>query len=75
MFSISLHHAEHVRRYAVHATPSGWEVICEQDSQLTTRHYEDWHRVERTVAVFKWEVSELTASGWQIEREEQQPSS
>jgi hypothetical protein len=74
MFSISLHHAEHVRRYAVHASQSGWEVTREQDRQLTRRHYEDWHRVERTVAVFKWEVSELTASGWQISGEEQQPA-
>jgi hypothetical protein len=70
MFSISLRDAEHVRRYSVTASPSsGWEVILEQDRQpARRRHYDDWHRLECAVAVLKWEVSELTARGWQIDK-------
>jgi hypothetical protein len=68
MFSISLQHAEHVRRYSVFASQSsGWEVVLEQDRQVQQRdHYGDWHRVERALAMFKLEVSDLTARGWRI---------
>jgi len=67
MFSISLRNAEHLRRYSIHALQnSGWEVSLEEDQRVTRHtHYHDWHRVERTLAVFRLEVSELTARGWQ----------
>ena len=75
MFAIVLRHDEHIRRYAVYASPlSGWEATCEDDRHLTRQHYEDWHRVERVLAVFKQEVSELTASGWRIARDESPPA-
>jgi hypothetical protein len=69
MFSISLHRANHIRRYSVSAASgSGWEVRLENDRALTRlEHYQDWHRVERIVAAFRREVSELTEQGWQIE--------
>jgi hypothetical protein len=73
MFTIVLRHDEHIRRYAVYASPqSGWEATCEDDRHLTRQHYEDWHRVERVLAVFRQEVSELTASGWRIAGDESQ---
>jgi hypothetical protein len=28
--------------------------------------YHDWHRVERALAIFRLEVSELTERGWQV---------
>jgi hypothetical protein len=69
MFDICLSRANHTRRYSVvPQEPSGWEVRLEEDRELT-RHaqYHDWHRVERTLAVFRAEVSKLRASGWTLE--------
>jgi hypothetical protein len=66
MFSIILRKAGHTRRYSVSAlVESGWEVTCERDGE-PPRHisYHDWHRVERTLAIFRIEVSELLACGW-----------
>jgi len=68
MFSISLRNADHIRHYSIGShESSGWEVKLEEDSELTRRvFYQDWHRVERALASFKHEVSDLTARGWQI---------
>jgi len=67
MFSVSLRNENHTCRYSiVPRTGWGWEVRVEHEGQLT-RHicYRDWHRVERTLAMFRLEVSQLTALGWQ----------
>jgi hypothetical protein len=68
MYRLSLRSAEHVRRYSIcQAARSGWEVILEEDRTLRRRdHYEDWHRVERALALFEREVSALTADGWLV---------
>jgi hypothetical protein len=69
MFSMSLRLADHVREYSVSARQgAGWEVKLHEDRTLT-RHvwYRDWHRVERTLVIFRHEVAELTAQGWQIQ--------
>jgi hypothetical protein len=70
MFSIALRHDRHTREYAVSASqPSGWELTLQEDLEWTRRvHFEDWHRVERAVAVVKLEVENLTARGWHVER-------
>jgi hypothetical protein len=70
MFSIALRHEHHTREYAVSASqPSGWELTLQEDLERTRRvHFEDWHRVERAVAVVKREVEDLTARGWHVER-------
>ena len=67
MFSVALRNADHIRRFSVSLhTPSGWEVTTERDGESPHRvYYRDWHRVERTLAIFRWEISELTALGWQ----------
>ena len=69
MFSIALRHEEHTRQYAVSASqPSGWELTLQEDLKRTRRvHFEDWHRVERAVAVVRREVEDLTARGWRVE--------
>jgi hypothetical protein len=69
MFSIALRHEEHRREYAVSVSqPSGWELTLEEDLKRIRRvHFEDWHRVERAVAVVKREVEDLTARGWRVE--------
>ena len=67
MFSMRLAHADHVRHYSIAPAASGWEVRCEEDNTLRRLdHYDDWHRVERALQVFKLEVSRLFESGWRL---------
>ena len=68
MFSIVLRNAASTRRYWISTHgDSGWEVILEREGE-PPRHvwYRDWHRVERAMAMFRLEISELTACGWQV---------
>lgn len=68
MFSIVLRKAAFTRRYSIspHAD-AGWEVTLEREGEAPHHvWYHDWHRVERVMAMFRQEVSELTARGWQI---------
>ena len=67
MFSVSLRNADHVRVYSIQSRAGkGWDVTLEEDRAVRRRvHYDDWHRVERALAAFELEVSELTAHGWQ----------
>ncbi len=66
MFAVRLSHADHVRTYSIRAAgTSGWEVRLEEDEKLQRLdHYRDWHRVERTLALFEREVSQLREQGW-----------
>ena len=66
MFSISLRHALETRHYSItFLNSSGWEVKVEHAGEVTRHVYHDWHRVERALALFELEVSNLTALGWQ----------
>jgi hypothetical protein len=67
MFSISIRNARETRRYSISSLgSSGWEVKLEQAGEITRLvHYHDWHRVERALALFQREVSDLTEHGWQ----------
>jgi len=69
MFDLNLASAGHVRHYTVVlAGEAGWEVRVEEDRAVRSSDtYEDWHRVERSLARVKREVSELLARGWTIE--------
>jgi hypothetical protein len=65
MFRVSLHQADHVKRFSITPGTSGWEVRQEEDQKIQRLdHYDDWHRVERTLALFEREVSQLTEQGW-----------
>jgi hypothetical protein len=65
MFSIVLRKADQTRRYSISTLgASGWEVTLEREGEQRRVCYDDWHRVERALAMFKLEVSELTRSGW-----------
>jgi len=68
MFSIVLRNAASTRRYSISSHgESGWEAIPERAGELPHHvWYHDWHRVERTLGMFKLEVSNLTAHGWQV---------
>jgi hypothetical protein len=68
MFSFvkRLRNADHIRRYSIVPTGSGWEVREEQDSRVVRQvHYTDWHRVERARRAFTLEVSNLREQGWE----------
>jgi hypothetical protein len=69
MFSIALRHEQHTRQYAVSASqPSGWELTLQEDLERTKSvHFEDWHRVERAVAVVRLEIEDLRSRGWRVE--------
>ena len=69
MLSIALRHEQHTRKYAVSVSqPSGWELTLLEDLQRIKRvHFEDWHRVERAVAVIKLEIEDLLSRGWRVE--------
>jgi len=68
MFSIVLRNDSSIRRYSISThRESGWEVILEREGEAAHHvWYHDWHRVERTLAMFQLEVSDLTAHGWQV---------
>ena len=67
MFSISLRNDDdRTRSYSISSLgEAGWEVKLEQEGELTRHvYYHDWHRVERMLALFQLEVSNLTEHGW-----------
>ena len=68
MFSITLRRAQHVRQYSIRSTEdAGWEIRLEEDAKLTrSKHYHDWHRVERALARCRREVADLTRQGWKV---------
>lgn len=68
MFDKRLRHAEHIRHYSITSSElSGWEVRLEEDDMLRRHdYYQDWHRVERALASFEREVTELTRRGWTL---------
>ena len=68
MFVFRLRCADHVRHYSISAGSAGWEVKLEEDRTLRRLdHYQDWHRVERAMALFEREAMELTERGWHRE--------
>lgn len=69
MFARQLRYADHVRHYSISpGGAAGWEVRLEEDRTVRRLdHYRDWHRVERALALFEREVTELTQRGWHVE--------
>jgi hypothetical protein len=68
MFAIALRQAAHTRKYRVHPShESGWELTLTEDLKPTRHvHFDDWHRVERALAVLQLEIRELTTNGWRV---------
>jgi hypothetical protein len=72
MFAVRLRNAEHVRQFSVsNRSAAGWEIKREED-RVVKKHVwcHDWHRVERSLALFEREVGLLTAQGWTIQSPE-----
>ena len=67
MFDMRLRHAGHIRHYSITSSDeNGWEVRLQEDQTLRRHdHYRDWHRVERAMVQFEFEVHQLKALGWQ----------
>ena len=68
MFSIVLRNAARPGATPFHptASPAGRSSSNARASCAHHVWYHDWHRVERTLAMFRLEVSNLTAHGWQM---------
>jgi hypothetical protein len=66
MFNLRLSHDEHIRQYSITADDElGWDVRLIEDDRLSQQHYyQDWHRVERSRALFESEARGLEARGW-----------
>ena len=69
MLSVCLRLGDRQRRCSVSAASAkGWEVVRQEDQELVTRtRYHDWHRVERSIALFDREINELLAQGWKVQ--------
>lgn len=69
MFDLNLVSANRVRHYSIIlAGAAGWEATLEEDRAVQWHEtYEDWHRVERTLARVEREVSDLLDHGWTIQ--------
>jgi hypothetical protein len=51
------------------AAGGGWEFRDEMnDHPVQTARYEDWHRVERALALINRTVERLQAEGWMLRR-------
>jgi hypothetical protein len=66
MYVRILRNAAHVHLFSIRSsTPSGWEVREERDGRIVrSRHYGDWHRVERAELTFSLEATRLRDGGW-----------
>ena len=65
LFAKSLQKADSRRRYTIQTTADGWEVREELDSEVVAaKHYQDWHRVERSRRAFMTDMLTLRAEGW-----------
>lgn len=69
MYSIRLRRAAHVRDYSIRSIETlGWEVMYLENRTLRRLDlYDDWHRVERALVLFRREVAELTTDGWEVQ--------
>jgi len=66
LFSRSLYHAGHTRRFEIaRASDAGWVVRSKVDTEVVTdAHYQDWHRVERARMTFETAIRSLENEGW-----------
>jgi hypothetical protein len=59
--------ADGVRSYEVRRSSEGWESSARENPRIVeARHHTDWHRVEHSLARFKYEITVLQARGWRL---------
>ena len=66
MFNHRLEHQGRTRGFLIESRAAGgWDVLEEMDRRVVREvHYDDWHRVERTLNVFTMRVETLKNEGW-----------
>jgi len=65
LFVKQLRQAGKMVRFSVLATPGGWELLEEADSQIVRQvRVSDWHRVERARDMFSLKALSLQDNGW-----------
>ena len=66
MFNHRLEHQGRTRGFLIESRAAGgWDVLEEMDRRVVREvHYDDWHRVERTLNVFAMRVETLMSEGW-----------
>ena len=65
LFARLLRSAGRTWRCSVELDDLGWSVCEEADDRVLIRaHYHDWHRVERTMALFDLKAVALERQGW-----------
>ena len=66
MFNHRLEHEGRTRGFLISSRAAGgWDVLEEMDRRVVREvHYDDWHRVERTLNVFAMRVEILKNEGW-----------
>jgi hypothetical protein len=67
MFALELRRGQEVRTFLVrNAGLSGWELSEEANRRrVRTVRYRDWHRVERAIALIRFEAASLAREGWE----------
>ena len=65
LLAATLVRADQTRTFHIQrAEPSGWEIAEHEDGRVVRRkHQTDWHRVERTLARYLREITDLREQG------------
>jgi hypothetical protein len=66
MYQSSFRYDQQTRHFTVRYTERfGWEVLDATNAHVVRRAvYHDWHRVERAMAMIKYEEALLRRAGW-----------
>ena len=64
-FERRLRREDAIRRYVIHSTESGWEVVEQHGTEVVRKlSLQDWHRVERVRQSLAQELDDLVREGW-----------
>lgn len=65
MYQSSFKYDRQTRQFTIrYSERFGWEVLDAADAQVRRTVYQDWHRVERAMAMIKYQEALLRRAGW-----------
>ena len=66
MYQSSFKFDRQTRQFTIrYSEQHGWEVLDAADARVVRRAvYQDWHRVERAMAMIKYQEALLRQAGW-----------
>jgi len=66
MYQSSFKYDHQTRQFTIrYSERFGWEVVDAADARVLRRAvYQDWHRVERAMAMIKYQEELLRRAGW-----------